>query len=367
MNSEKKILVIDDLESNLKLIRCILEVSHPEYGILMATSGKEGIEIARSELPEAILLDIFMPDMDGYETCRILKSTSSTSSIPILMISAGGQISGIRIEGLGAGADAIISKPLEKEEFVALVNVLLRIKRAEDKLKKQNQELENHLIKISDYQVRLKKMNAELAITEEHERRRIAEYLHDGIGQILSLVSMKLTYLLNNEQLPKTGKTIRESVDLVNNAINETRSLIYDLSPPILYELGLIPAIKWKLDQIENKYRYTTTIRSNVESLEINNDTRIILFRIISELLNNIIKHANANFINIEIFKDRNTLYISVMDNGKGFNYQEKSSLTDQGGFGLFSIRERLDSIHGSLNFEGENITGTKAIVQIPI
>ena len=147
MYSKKNILVIDDVKSNLRLVEAILKKSHPEYEILLATSGHEGIETAQSQLPEVILLDIFMPEMDGFETCRKLKSDKATTNIPILMVSAGGSITDIRVEGLEAGADAIISKPFNREEFVALVNVMLRIKRAEDKLKMQNQELEIYIRK----------------------------------------------------------------------------------------------------------------------------------------------------------------------------------------------------------------------------
>ncbi len=506
MKHQKKILVIDDIEDNLFLIRTILGKSHPEYKILLATSGYQGIELAKSKLPDTILLDIFMPGIDGFETCRELKSNEITSSIPVLMISAGGDNPSIRIEGLKAGADAIISKPLEKEEFIAFVNVMLRIKGAEDKLKKQNQELEiyirkqinefqqteerflqvsgyaleffweinpegfvkyispvvetilgykpeeivdnmysfpfesegkkhallklkidkievagffknerlifrhrngkkvwmsasgfplkddaNRLIgyrgvcqditdsvktendlqhsvqKIKDYQIKLKKMNAELSITEERERRRIAEYLHDGISQILSLVNIKLTALLSSEQLPKTTKSIVESVDLINNAITETRSLTYDLSPPILYELGLIPAIKWKLGLIEDKFRINTSFKSNVENLEINTDIRILLYRIVSELLNNVIKHTSADLIKIEIIDEQNKLYISVIDNGQGFINKDHTKTSDQIGFGLFSIRERLESIQGALCIESDHVTGSKVIVQVPL
>lgn len=367
MNQEKKILVIDDNTSNLLLIKSILSKSHPEFTIILVNSGIEGIEIAHQEMPETILLDIFMPDMDGYETCRQLKSNEKTEHIPVLMISAGGQNSDIRLEGLNAGADAITSKPFERQEFIALVNVMLRIKKTEDKLKKQNQELQNNLLKINDYQLRLKKMNADLLISEEKERRRIAEFLHDGISQILSLAYIKLTALINSDQLPKTEKGIRESVDLINNAISETRSLTYDLSPPILYELGLTSAVKWKLEQIEEKYGIVTSLKSNIEKLEINTDIRILLFRIISELITNVIKHADADLIKIELTSEQNNLYIAVNDNGKGFDFSKKAIISEQGGFGLFSIRERLESINGSIHFESGNNSGTKAMVQIPI
>ena len=506
MYSEKNILVIDDVETNLNLVEAILKKSHPEYNILLTKSGSDGIEIAQTKFPEVIILDIFMPDLDGFEACKKLKSDKITSSIPILMVSAGGSSSDIRIEGLQSGADAIISKPFKREEFIALVNVMLRIKKAEDKLKKQNEELEVYirkqikefhqaedrflqisgyaqeffweidikgvvtyispvledilgykpsefvdklcifpfsdfagnqsllnklksnfllnsyfkdehlifrhqngkkvwmsasgfpiknttnevvgyrgvcqditsriktetdlqksLVKIHEYQAMLKKMNSDLSITEEKERRRISEFLHDGISQILSLVYIKLTSLLNSEQLPKTDKTIRESVGLINNAIHETRTLTYDLSPPILYELGLIPAIKWKLEQIEKRYGIATTIKNADEPLDIDTDIRILLYRIISELITNVIKHANADLIRIEINKDQKYLYISVIDNGNGFNFKTKTKTNEDGGFGLFSIRERLDSIQGYLLFESNHQTGTNAIVQIPI
>lgn len=506
MSQDKKILVIDDVHDNLILVRALLERSHPEYKILLSTSGKEGFELAKQELPDTILLDIFMPGQDGFETCRKIKSTESTSHIPVLMISAGGNSSEIRIEGLRAGADAIISKPLEKEEFIAFVNVMLRIKSAEDKLKKRNQELEifirkqindfqqteerfmqvsgyaleffwelndrgivtyisqvvekvlgyrpeeivdqidflqfnqgrkvnpflrNHkltldlkyqfrdkrlifrnknghkvwmaasgfplrdqsgaivgyrgvcqditarvktetelkksLQQINEYQASLKQLNADRAIAEENERRKIAEYLHDGLGQNLSLVNLRLTALLDSELAPKVEKSIRESVDLVNKAINETRLLTYDLSPPILYELGLIPAITWKLGEIESKYQINTILEDNAKEAKISINKRVLLYRVVSELLNNIIKHAGADLIQVSVSEIKDMLYISVIDNGAGFNYSEQLELTTKGGFGLFSIRERLDSIHGSLVVESDYFIGTKATIEIPL
>lgn len=506
MNTMKKILIIDDNYSNSFLLKSILEKSHPEYTSILANSGQEGILLANSENPEVILLDVFMPEMDGFETCRKLKGNLETKNIPVMMITAGGQNTNIRIEGLESGADTIMSKPFKQEEFIAIVNVMLRIKKAEDTLRKQNQELEiyikkqikefnfseerflqisgyaleffwelnstgqityispiietilgykaeeimkemyftqfssvnkkqtfakiikgnmeldkafkneqlifrhqngekvwmsasgfplyndaNELIgyrgicqdisirvraeislqksirKIKEYQIKLKRLNSELSITEERERRKIAEFLHDGISQILSLVNIKLSAIPTSDQNLKTIQSITESIDLINNAISQTRSLTYDLSPPILYELGLIPAFKWKLEQIENKHGISTILKSKVDKIEINSDVRILIFRIISELLANAIKHANADKIEVNVTIERKILYISIIDNGKGFNYRKTTKSTDQSGFGLFSIKERLDSIHGTLFFESGKLKGTKAVVQIPV
>jgi len=367
MKAGKKILVIDDLEMNRLLIQTILKISLPDYNILLASSGAEGLEMARTELPEAILLDILMPEMDGFETCRKIKSLKATGNIPILLISAIGYNPEVRVKGFQSGADAIMSKPFDKEEFIAIVNVMLRIKKAEDRLKRQNQELGMNLEKIQDYQEKLKKLNALSSIAIEKERRRIAEYLHDGIGQTLSLVNIKLTSLLIDEQLPKTEKKIRESVALINDAINETRILTYELSPPILYELGLVAAIKWRLEKIESNNEIDTKLIIASILPRLSNDLDILLFRIVNELIANSIKHAKTKYLEIEFRDEDDQLCISVLDSGKGFIYKRGHKFSEEGGFGLFNISERLDSIQGSLHFESEKERGTKAIIRIPL
>ena len=142
MPDRKKILIIDDVHDNLILVHAILFNSHPNYEILTTNSGIEGLEIAKHKNPEVIIIDVFMPGLSGFEVCKELKLYGPTCNIPILMFSAGGQISEVRIEALNSGADAIIAKPFNRYEFIALVNVMLRIKRSEDNLRDKNIELE---------------------------------------------------------------------------------------------------------------------------------------------------------------------------------------------------------------------------------
>jgi DNA-binding response OmpR family regulator len=128
-----KILAIDDNLDNLKYISEILKVDFPNYQVFLSQSGIEGIQIAKRELPDTILLDILMPIMDGFEVCNILKRNKSTQHIPVVFLSALNEMSS-RIKGLNTGADAYISKPFNRAEFKAQVNVMLRIKFAEDLL-----------------------------------------------------------------------------------------------------------------------------------------------------------------------------------------------------------------------------------------
>lgn len=354
-----KILVIDDISVNIDAIRSILNVYMPEYEIITALSGMAGIDLAQSELPEVVLLDYLMPKMNGFEVCEKLKQSERTKNIPILMVSALGDNSKVRTQGFDAGADAFISKPFDIREFVSLVKVMLRIKKAEDQLRQRNEELEQ-------YQQKLKKLNRELTQAEEKERKRIAEYLHDGIGQTLALAFMNLSSVPQNEASDKIKKTIKNTARLINNAISETRLLTYDLSPPILYELGLQSAIKWKLEQVQNKFNINTTYNDKGINLHFNAETSISLYRIVCELITNVIKHAKATLISVEINTTNEEIQISVVDDGIGYTGPLPEKYEENNAFGIFSIIERLDALNGSLKTNSVNGEGTTMTVHVP-
>ena len=138
-----KILAIDDKQDNLITIEAILKNYLPECLIRTALSGQEGIDIAIIDKPDVILLDIIMPGMDGYEVCRRLKANKTTKHIPVIMVTAIKTDAESRIVGLETGADAFISKPIDPVEFIAQVNVMLRIKEVEDQLRRDKDELES--------------------------------------------------------------------------------------------------------------------------------------------------------------------------------------------------------------------------------
>ncbi len=138
----KKILAIDDQHDNLVIIKAVVVNNIPDCEVYLASSGNEGIELAKDIQPDVILLDIIMPVMDGYATCEILKNNEATKHIPVIMITAIRTDSKSRIKGLNLGADAFLSKPIDSVEFTAQVGVMLRIKAAEDGLRNKNRGLE---------------------------------------------------------------------------------------------------------------------------------------------------------------------------------------------------------------------------------
>jgi PAS domain S-box-containing protein len=137
-----KILAIDDKMDNLITLSALLKNLMPGCSVITAQSGMEGIEMARTELPDAILLDVKMPDMDGFETCCRLMSDESTQHIPVIMITAIKTDPESRIKGLEIGANAFLAKPIDQHELVSQVKVALRIKKAEDALREQRNSLD---------------------------------------------------------------------------------------------------------------------------------------------------------------------------------------------------------------------------------
>jgi len=138
----RKVLAIDDQKQILIFIKGTLKHYAPDVEFIGAQDGKFGLEIAEKELPDAILLDIIMPKMDGYEVCKKLKSNPKTKHIPVIMLSGVKKDTESRVKGLSAGADAFLSKPIDPPELAAQVNVMLRIKAAEDELRDENKNLE---------------------------------------------------------------------------------------------------------------------------------------------------------------------------------------------------------------------------------
>lgn len=137
-----KILIIDGKKDNLESLEAVLNILNPDYEVITALSGEEGIEKVKKELPDTILLDLSLPEMDGFEVCKLLKSNDETKHIPVIMMTAGYVDSRRRIDSFKLGADAFLTKPIDEAELGAQVNVMIRIKEAEDKLKMEKRTLE---------------------------------------------------------------------------------------------------------------------------------------------------------------------------------------------------------------------------------
>lgn len=227
----------------------------------------------------------------------------------------------------------------------------------------------NSDLKIAKYQDILRLLTGELSMVEERERRRIAADLHDTIAQSLALAKMKTEMLRSSGLTAGQTEQCTEILDLVNQSIRITRSLISELSPPILYELGLSSALDWLCDQMSEKYAIAAVYQDEGLGRGINEQTDITLFKAVRELLFNVIKHAKATEVLIRAWKSEDKLNIVVQDNGIGFDQErlDVSTMHSGSGFGLFNIRERLLSLGGSMDIDTQPGMGCRIRLILPV
>ena len=226
--------------------------------------------------------------------------------------------------------------------------------------------------KINNYQERLKALASQLTVTEEKERRRIAADLHDQIGQSLALARIQMAAAKKSAADDGLAAKLDDISEILREAVQDTRHLIFDLSPPAMHEIGLGAAIsEWLDDQIGNRYGLKTEFFDNIDQSyrkTLDESVRAILFRNVRELLINVVKHAQANQVSVSTEITDGVLKIVVQDDGIGFDYRsEFQRVKPDGGFGLFSIKERMADLGGTLEIESEPDKGCKAILTVPI
>jgi len=221
---------------------------------------------------------------------------------------------------------------------------------------------------LAEQKVKLRLMTAELSLAEERERHRIAMDIHDSIGQTLAIIKMKLTELKKLDTSPELNGRIREILEYTEQTIRETRSLSYELSPAVLYTLGLDAAVENLVDKIREKHGVQIEMINDDQEKPLSEPSRIHLYRSVRELLFNIIKHARAEHIRIHLIREKHEIWITIEDDGCGF---DNSRLTCQpgpgGGFGLFSIRERLNHLGGNFVIHSEPGQGTRVFLSAPL
>jgi signal transduction histidine kinase len=221
-----------------------------------------------------------------------------------------------------------------------------------------------------DYHARLKSLAAELALAEERERRRIAAGIHDDIGQKLALAKMELQLLARPPGKSKIPASLDSVCARIDEAIKDAHSLTFELSNPALYELSFDAAIEqWLFEQIEKKHGIKCRVASYPERVELGTDLKVLLFRAIRELAVNVVKYAKATALRVNIKKGKDRILISVKDDGVGFVPPEAGAflLNDEGGFGLFNIRERLEYLGGGMKIQSTPGHGTRITLTAPL
>jgi two-component system CheB/CheR fusion protein len=212
----------------------------------------------------------------------------------------------------------------------------------------------------------LRALAFELTRAEESERQAIARDLHDELGQLIAVARLKLGRLRGASAPIEVESALAEIDDLISHAEQSVRSLAFQLSPAVLYELGLGPALQWLGEEMKKTYGLSVEVADDGEDKPLSQASRAILFRATRELLINVFKHAKVSNACVSTTRAGNNLEIRVSDAGAGFDPSEVGE-SKSGGFGLTSVRERLSFLGGRVEISSEPGDGTEVVLTAPL
>jgi PAS domain S-box-containing protein len=217
------------------------------------------------------------------------------------------------------------------------------------------------------YDEKLRSLTAELIASEERERRELAVELHDQIGQTLALAKIKLGAVRQAAPESLVGP-VTEVRELVDQAVRSSRSLMVELGGTILHELGLEAALAANVEETRERHQIACSFLDDKQPKPLAEQTKVALFRAVRELLVNVVKHAAAKRAEVVLDRNGNTIRIRVHDDGKGFVVPaEGFHATRDGGFGLFSMQERLSRLGGSMRVNSSPGAGTTVTLEAPL
>ncbi len=211
---------------------------------------------------------------------------------------------------------------------------------------------------------RLSRLATALTLTEQRERKQLASELHDYLAQLLVVSKIKIAQLRREASPRETARLLKETESALDQALVYSKTLVARLSPPVLFTRGLVAAIQWLTDYF-SQHGLLVHVRSQVDAVQLPEDHTVLLFQSVRELLFNVLKHAGTNEATVEIgVIDQSRLRIVVTDQGSGFDVTAAGG-GDTTGFGLFSIRERIEGLGGT--FSVRSLPGAGSTIELSV
>ena len=472
------ILIVDDTPAIHVMIAALLR--DDAYQLEHAYSGEEALTKVLAVSPDLVLLDIMMPDIDGFEVCRRLRSLPEVSEVPIIMLTALANRSS-RLRGLAAGADDFVSKPFDQAELQVRIKTITRLDRyrrllaerarfdrlvelapdgiliidgdgvvrlanpaiirllgLEDEDAAVGQRFSkfvasaeraswmsffsrakqstggrhisestlqradggqtpveitagafewNHTdvvqVLVRDITRRklaaealerrnreLRSLTARLAEVQEAEQQNLARELHDRVGQSLTAISLNLTIIdqsLDSGPPSMIRSRLDDSLQLLEETARQVRTVMTELRPPMLDDYGLLPTLRWQLEQFSVRTGINVRLEGDEPVPRLPRVVELTQFRICQEALNNVAKHAGASEVTVMHRTDQHESVLVIEDNGRGFNVEELSGATSEGHWGLLTMQERAWAVRGSVNVFSAPGQGTRVVSEVPL
>jgi len=244
-----------------------------------------------------------------------------------------------------------------------------QLQATEQQLRAANQQLRDDEEQLKKNHEQLRTLAFKLSSIEERERKHIAEGIHGSIIQPLVFLDVKVKSLGKITKDTKLTEAYRQMRTILGELIEKSRTFTFDLSYPILYELGLEPAIEeWLRTEIKDKHKIAVEFKSETPSKDLDQNIVTFLFKSVKELMINIVKHAKANNVRVSVAGKQNNIILCVEDDGCGFeSFRSGKKQTLLTGFGLFNIREQVTYLGGELSIDSKAGIGSKITLTVPL
>ena len=356
-----KILIAEDDPVSRAVLAGVLRKNG--YAVTEASHGGEAwLVLQQPDAPHLVILDWMMPEMDGAEVVRRVRSEPSERPPYIIMLTAKGTKADL-IAGLNIGANDYLAKPFDPGELLARLAVGQRLVEMQDALAVNNEQLRRT-------QADLHVLAARLQAVREEERASLARELHDCFGQHLTSLQIDLMWVDRHLQAAKAPELaavcdrLVAMVPLVERLTEQTQAICTALRPSVLFELGLVAAIEWHTEEMAKRSDLICSLSLPPEDIELDEAFALALFRIVQEALTNVVRHARATQVNVRLHAAGDTLELDIEDNGLGYAPQ---AISGAHALGLLGIRERVDVFGGTVEFGSAPGCGAAVRVRMPV
>jgi len=346
------ILMVDDQPGKLLSYEVIL--SSLGENLLKAHSGREALDCLLKTDVAIILMDVSMPELDGFELADLIKQHPRFQETAIIFISAVHLSDVDRLQGYERGAVDYISVPVIPELLRAKVSVFADRFRKTRQLEALNQEL--------------RALSASLIAAQDQERRRIARELHDGLGQELIAAKMMADAILRDDQtVDAKERSALECSALINGAIQQVRTISHLLHPPLLDEVGLQSALQSYVEGLSARSAIEATLETDSGELpRLAPELETAVFRIAQEALTNVLRHAKATNAKVKINIRQAKLILEIEDNGCGVSNEVLLHLPGSIGVGIAGMKQRVKELGGQIRIANAN-PGCRIETTIPL
>jgi len=339
------ILLVDDHPGKLLSYEAILG----ELGenLLKAHSADEALQCLLKNDVAVVLIDVCMPGVDGFELSDMITRHPRFQKTAIIFISGIHMTDVDRLKGYEHGAVDYISVPIIPELLRAKVRVFVELHRKARELEMIHGDMQE--------------LSKRLLTVQDEERRRLARELHDGLGQELTAAKM----IVDGIRAAESREKAEEASKLIENVLQQVRTISHLLHPPLLDELGLESALRWYLGGLTKRSGIKTSLQIDPPHLRFTPELENSVYRIIQEALTNVFRHSGAHEARVELAQTNHHLTISVRDDGKGIPKRLTEFKPGSVGVGIGGMRQRVSELGGKLKLENTN-PGTLVEIVIP-